>query len=65
MDTKQLNKFSNLENKDLQAINGGKVNPTCGALVTASVYLGLSVAGPVGVGIAIAAGATAAGSFCR
>ena len=46
-------------------IVGGKVSPTCAALVAASIYGGLAVAGPAGVGLAMAVGGAAAGSFCR
>ena len=64
--TNTLDKLKTIGEEELQATLGGKVNPTCGVLVAMSIYGGLAlISGPVGVGVAIAAGGVAAGSFCR
>ncbi|AND78907.1 Blp family class II bacteriocin [Streptococcus pantholopis] len=60
-----MEQFQLIEDNELEMIVGGKVSPTCAALVAASIYGGLAIAGPVGVGVAMATGGVAAGSFCR
>jgi len=60
-----MEQFQIIEENELEMIVGGKVSPTCAALVAASIYGGLAVAGPAGVGLAMAVGGAAAGSFCR
>ena len=51
-----MEQFQLIENNELEMIVGEKVTPTCAALVAASLYGGLAIAGPVGVGVAMAAG---------
>lgn len=61
-----FNDFEPLTKETLKTVTGGAVNPTCGVLVAASLYIGLTVAGgPVGLLGAIATGAVAAGGACR
>lgn len=57
-----MEQFQIIEENELEMIVGGKVSPTCAALVAASIYGGLAVAGPA---LAMAVGGAAAGSFCR
>ena len=60
---KQYNNFKILNTDALENIQGGGRAPRCAALVGASIYDGLAgVLDPVGV--AMAAGTIAAGSFC-
>lgn len=60
---KQYNNFKILNTDALENIQGGGRAPRCAALVGASIYDGLAVVGAP-VGVAMAAGTIAAGSFC-
>lgn len=60
---KQYNNFKILNTDALENIQGGGRAPRCAALVGASIYDGLAVVGDP-VGVAMAAGTIAAGSFC-
>ena len=59
---KQYNNFKILNTDALENIQGGGRAPRCAALVRASIYDGLAVVGDF-VGVTMAAGAIAAGSF--
>ena len=69
MNTKMLEQFDVLTEAELSTVEGGKSkegrNMGCILGTAGMAGAGFLVAGPAGVGLAMAVGGAAAGSFCR